>query len=197
VAALREALEGGAAVTRVLPAADRRSPWPLVAAIVAAALLAGAGIAALFTGGGDQHQAAQTTSARTTVRLRPTCTPHPPPPPPHRPPPTPNGTALTDQATALLRDGNAAGAEPIARQAVTALAGTGRTYEAYAEYDLGAALAQLGQCDEALQHLERSRQLQGNRPEIRDAEKLCRREHGHRREGGHGNGLDRHPGDEG
>jgi tetratricopeptide (TPR) repeat protein len=59
------------------------------------------------------------------------------------------------------------------------------------------ALAQLGQCREALQHLERSRQLQGNRPEIRDAEKLCRKEHGHRREGGHGNGLDRHPGDEG
>ena len=96
-----------------------------------------------------------------------------------------------------MRDGNAAGAEPIARQAVTALAGTGRTYEAYAEYDLGAALAQLGQCDEALQHLERSRQLQGNRPEIRDAEKLCRGGHGKGRGGGDGNGLDRHPGDEG
>ena len=49
VAALREALQGGAAVTRVLPAAGRRSPWPLVAAIVAAALLAGVGLAALFT----------------------------------------------------------------------------------------------------------------------------------------------------
>ena len=50
VAALREALEGGAAVTRVLPAARRRSPWPLVAAVVAAALLAGAGLAALLRG---------------------------------------------------------------------------------------------------------------------------------------------------
>ena len=60
VAALREALEGGAAVTRVLPAAERRSRWPLVAAIVAAAVLAGAGLAALFTGGGDRQQAAQT-----------------------------------------------------------------------------------------------------------------------------------------
>ena len=188
VAALREALEGGAAVTRVLPAADRRSRWPLVAAVVAAALLAGAGLAALFTGGSDQRQAAQTTSARTTVAPPPPAPPPPPPPPPPPvpppPPPTPSGRALTDQATALLRDGNAAGAEPIARQAVTALAGTGRTYEAYAEYDLGAALAQLGQCDEALQHLERSRQLQGNRPEIRDAEKLCRGGHGHKRGGG-------------
>ena len=78
-----------------------------------------------------------------------------------------------------------------------ALLGSGLTYEAYAEYDLGAALAQLGQCDEALQHLERSRQLQGNRPEIRDAEKLCRGGHEHGRGGGNGNGLDRHPGDEG
>ena len=58
-------------------------------------------------------------------------------------------------------------------------------YEAYAEYDLGAALAQIGQCDEALQHLERSRQLQGNRSEIRQAEKLCR-SHGKGR--GHGDG---------
>jgi serine/threonine protein kinase len=190
VAALREALEGGAAVTRELPATDRRSPWPLVAAIVAAALLAGVGLAALFTGGGDPQQAVQTTGARTT-------SPPPPPqaPPPAPPPPTSNGTALTDQATALLRDGNAAGAAPIARQAVAALAGTGLRYEAYAEYDLGAALAQLGQCGEALQHLASSRQLQGNRPEIRDAEKLCRR--GHSQKGSHGNGLDRHPGNEG
>ena len=196
MAALREALQGGAAVTRVLPAAGRRSLWPLVAAIVAAALLAGVGLAALFTGG-DRQQAAQTTSAKTTAPPPPAQPPPPapPPPPPPPPPPAPSGTALTDQATALLREGNAAGAEPFARQAVAALAGTGLRYEAYAEYDLGAALAQLGRCGEALQHLESSRQLQGNRPEIRDAEKLCRR--GHSRKGGPGNGLDRHPGDEG
>jgi Flp pilus assembly protein TadD len=100
---------------------------------------------------------------------------------------------LTDQATALLNDGNAAAAEPIARQAVATLAGSGKTYEAYAEYDLGAALAQLGQCAEALQHLERSRQLQGNRPEIRDAERLCRAKHGHGRGKHDIDGLDRHP----
>jgi hypothetical protein len=70
---------------------------------------------------------------------------------------------------------------------VAALLGTGATYEAYAEYDLGAALAQLGQCGEALQHLERSRQLQGNRPEIRDAERLCGG-HGHKKGRGKGQG---------
>ena len=56
--------------------------------------------------------------------------------------------------------------------------GSGLNYEAYAEYDLGAALAQLGQCDEAVQHLDRSRQLQGNRPPIRDALRLCQRGNG-------------------
>src|SRR5262245_19441826 len=188
-AALREALEGGGATTRVLPAADRRSPWPLVAAVVAAALLAGAGLAALLTGGGDQPQAAQTTGARTTTPQPPPPPPPPAPrPPPQPPPPQANGTSLTDRATAFLRDGDPASAERLARLALASLAGTGKPYEAYAEYDLGAALAQLGQCDEALQHLEQSRQLQGNRPEIRDAERLCRRGRGHGRRGGDGQG---------
>jgi serine/threonine protein kinase len=186
-AALREALEGGAATTRVL-LAERRSVWPLVAAVVAAALLAGAGLAALFTGSDSQPQAAQTTSARTTVANPPPPAPPPPPPPSPPPPPAPgvSGRALTDQATALLRSGDAARAERLARQAVTALLGSGVLYEAYANYDLGAALAQLGQCDEALQYLEQSRQLQGNRPAIRDAERLCRKVHGKGR--GHGDG---------
>jgi Flp pilus assembly protein TadD len=48
-------------------------------------------------------------------------------------------------------------------------------YEAYAEYDLGLALAQLGRCDEALPHLDRSRQLQGNRKEIVQARKICKK----------------------
>ena len=61
-----------------------------------------------------------------------------------------NGVALTDQATRLLQAGDWAGAERIAQQAVAALQGSGQTYEAYAEYDLGLALAQLGRCDEAL-----------------------------------------------
>jgi len=204
VAALRAALEERTAVTRVMPAAKRQSPWSIVAAIAAAALLAGAGLAALFAGGNGNQQAAQTTSARTTAPPPPAASPPPPPPPPAAPPPppppppppTPSGSALTDQATALLSNGNAAAAEPIARQAVTALSGSGVKYEAYAEYDLGAALAQLGQCHEALQHLERSRQLQGNRPEIQDAEKLCKGSHGHRRRKRDIGGLDRHPDDQ-
>ena len=47
-------------------------------------------------------------------------------------------------------------------------------YEAYAEYDLGAALAGLGRCDEALPHLDRSEALQGHRKEIDRARKACK-----------------------
>jgi hypothetical protein len=84
-----------------------------------------------------------------------------------------NAVALTDQATQLLREKDYAGAERLARQAVAALQGTGQTYEAYAEYDLGAALAGLERCDEALPHLDRSEALQGERKEIDRARKAC------------------------
>jgi hypothetical protein len=87
-----------------------------------------------------------------------------------------NAVALTDQATELLKKKDYAGAEPLARQAVAALQGTGQTYEAYAEYDLGAALVGLERCDEALPHLVRSEALQGKRGEIDRARKKCEHE---------------------
>ena len=71
--------------------------------------------------------------------------------------------ALTDQATQALGDGDYARAEQLARQAVAALRGSGELYEAYAEYNLGAALVGLGRCDEALPHLDRSEAIQGRR----------------------------------
>jgi len=81
--------------------------------------------------------------------------------------------ALTDQATALLRQGRWAEAEAVARRAVTALEGSGELYEAYAEYDLGRALAEQDKCAEALKHLNRSEQLQGRRDPIDDAKARC------------------------
>jgi Flp pilus assembly protein TadD len=89
-----------------------------------------------------------------------------------------NAVALTDQATQALEEGDYARAEQLARQAVTALQGTGQTYEAFAEYDLGAALVGLGRCDEALQHLERSEALQGKRKEISRAKRACEKGRG-------------------
>jgi hypothetical protein len=180
VGALREALEGGSANTHVLPGA-RRSVLPLLAGLVVAALLAGAGLAALLTRDDDGASAQSGTTVATTTPQEPQPPqPQPPPPPPLPPPPPPtvNAVALTDQATQLLREQDYAGAERLARQAVTALQGTGQTYEAYAEYDLGAALVGLGRCDEALQHLERSEALQGKRQEISRARKACRKGRG-------------------
>jgi len=90
--------------------------------------------------------------------------------------------ALTDQATRLLQAGDWAGAAGIAQQAVAALQGSGETYEAYAEYDLGLALAQLGRCEEALAHLDRSQELQGHRKEIDQARRICKKAKGKKRE---------------
>jgi Flp pilus assembly protein TadD len=74
----------------------------------------------------------------------------------------------------MLQEGNYAAAERLARQAVSVLRGSGEPYEAYAEYDLGAALVGLGRCDEAVEHLDRSEAIQGKRKEIREARKACR-----------------------
>jgi hypothetical protein len=73
-----------------------------------------------------------------------------------------------------LREGDYAGAERLARQAVAALGGTGQTYEAYAEYDLAAALIGQGRCEEAMPHLDRSETIQGPRKEIDRARKDCK-----------------------
>ncbi len=85
--------------------------------------------------------------------------------------------ALNDEAFGLMQDGEWEQALALLEQAVPALEGTysaGFPSEAYAEYNLGRTLAELGRCDEALVHLDRSKQLQGNREEIRDAKQSCR-----------------------
>jgi tetratricopeptide (TPR) repeat protein len=146
---------------------------PIVVAFLVAAALAGAGLAAIIAGGDDGKTVSPTVVTRTVqgATVHETVTQQPPPPPP---PTAVNGVALTDEATRLIKNGDFAGAERVARQAVTALRGTGQAYEAFAEYDLGRALAELGRCDEALQHLDRSEQLQGRRKDIDKGRKLCK-----------------------
>jgi tRNA A-37 threonylcarbamoyl transferase component Bud32 len=86
-------------------------------------------------------------------------------------------TALNDRAfTQHMQQGDYAGALPLLEDAVPALRGTyssGFQYEAYAEYNLGKTLAELGRCDEAVPHLERSEQLQGQRAPITAAKQSC------------------------
>jgi serine/threonine protein kinase len=175
VQALRDALDPGARTTSEL-APVRRSSMPLVVSFVAAAAIAGAGLAAILARGGDKAAvASQSASVRRTVTQKP-------PPPPQPPPPVSrDGVALTDQATRLLQEGDYFRAQRLARQAVAALHGSGRLYEAYAEYDLGLALAQLGHCGEAPSHLDRSQEIQGNRKEIDRARRICEQGNGKRK----------------
>jgi eukaryotic-like serine/threonine-protein kinase len=84
---------------------------------------------------------------------------------------------LNDRAfTEHMQQEDYAGALPLLERAVPALRGTYSTdfpFEAYAEYNLGKTLAELDRCDEALPHLERSEQLQGEKEEITAAKEQC------------------------
>ena len=119
-------------------------------------------------------EAGQPTTVRETVTTAPATTSEPTTTAAPTPPPSDaSGEALTDQATALLRQGRWAEAEAVARQALAKLEGSGELYEAYALYDLGRALVEQGRCDEALPYLDRSEQIQGSRREIRQARQRC------------------------
>jgi eukaryotic-like serine/threonine-protein kinase len=169
VTELRRALEDQP-TTAPAPLPPTRSRSLLLPMLVAAGVIllaAGLGLAVIFGGGGQPKTQTVVSTKRSTQTV--TTAPEPPPPPT----PAKSGVALTDEATNLLGQGRWREAEPIARQAVSSLKGSGQLYEAYAEYDLGRALAEQGKCGEALQHLGRSEQLQGARHEITDAKKKC------------------------
>jgi eukaryotic-like serine/threonine-protein kinase len=190
VAALHGALEASTEATApMLPAsARRRSGLLWVGLGLLALMLLGGGLALAAVFGGDEPTTTTviesqtitqpgttvttevTTTAEVTTATTATTSPTSPPP---APPPGASGVELTDEATALLREGNWAEAEAVARQAVAALEGSGELYEAYANYNLGRALVEQDRCDEALPYLDRSEQIQGSRREIREARARC------------------------
>jgi tetratricopeptide (TPR) repeat protein len=200
VAALRDAIDGRETKTRLLPAVvptpatsrtvrrgpppRRRRPWviPLLIAGLLAAIAAGL-VAAILTAGDAQPSKPNKTQGRVTLTAQETV-----------------GTtvvtttvvttsaeapsqvtlddavALTDQATALLRDGSWEDALKTQRRALKTLEGTYSDdfrYEAYAAYNMGEALAELGRCEQALRYLDRSEELQGHRREIDEARARC------------------------
>ena len=61
----------------------------------------------------------------------------------------------------------------LAQQALPALRDRDRTYEAYANYNIGRSLAELGRCDEALPYLERREQMLGPHPDVTAAKQRC------------------------
>jgi tetratricopeptide (TPR) repeat protein len=76
-----------------------------------------------------------------------------------------------------MNQGDYAGALPLLQQAVEKLRGAGPEdrYEAWALYNLGYTLLQLGRCGEALPLLDRSEALQGKRKEIDRARRAARK----------------------
>ena len=78
-----------------------------------------------------------------------------------------SGQALNDQGYAKMRAGDYAGALPLLQQSVAKLRGAGPSdpYEAYANYNLGYTLLQLGHCSEAVPYLQRAQQLEPQRSE--------------------------------
>jgi eukaryotic-like serine/threonine-protein kinase len=197
VRALRDALAEPERTTRVVgplpPGTARtrvrrqRHPWraPAIIAVLASLAIVGALLASALAGGGDDS-ASNTPSVVTQVstkegeRVTVTETTEPPaappPPTPQQPPPPPSnasGRELTDQATNLMRQGRFEAALPIAQQALEKLRGTGELYEAYANYNVGRSLIELGRCEEGLPYIAASEAIQGSRREFREARAKC------------------------
>ena len=200
VAALRDAVHSESPRTAVLAATPRPSPstapprrrtrLPLAAALLAVLGL-GAVVAALLaaTGDGDGDGKAAVGQSTTIVRTvtaegetqRVTVTaPAPQAPPDTEPEPAPVGRlsvaqarALQDSSTSALRGGEWERALQLAQQALPALRGRDPTYEAYANYNIGRSLAELGRCDEALPYLERREQMLGTHPDVTAAKQKC------------------------
>jgi len=189
VDALAEALHGPTSPPpEAPPPTQRRSAAPVAALVAGVLLLTVVGVGAALLAFRDDPPPPAAATERTTP-AQPTTTAPPPtttvaqtaaPPPP---PPAPTNAVsveqaaeLNDEAFALMQDGRWQEALPLLERAVPALRGTYSDdflYEAYAEYNLGRTLVELDRCNEAVPHLERSRELQRNRPEIRDALRAC------------------------
>ena len=177
---------------------ETRPAWllPLLVAAFLAALAGGVGAAVLATSGNDEAKPRANRRERVTVTERETLsgttvvntvTTQAPTPQTQTQsqPQTPvapsavsvdEAVALTDQATGYLGSGDWTRAWGTVKPALPALRGTYRDdfrYEAYAYYDAGKALSELGRCSRALAYLNRSEALQGSRSEIDAAQAQC------------------------
>jgi len=76
---------------------------------------------------------------------------------------------LNNNGYALMQGGDFSGALPLLQSAVQKLQGSGRAEEAYANYNLGYTLLQLGRCGEAATYLQRAMKLEPERSEPKAA----------------------------
>jgi eukaryotic-like serine/threonine-protein kinase len=188
VADLRHALDSSAGETRALaatpplraPSSTRRWVVPVILLLV----LVGAGLVlAAVLAATDEGEQGATPGPTTVVRTvtqegttdRVTVTAEAPTEqtPPAQGLSVAQARALQDESTAALQAQDWERALALAQQALPALEGRDRTYEGYAHYNIGRALAELGRCDEALPHLERREQLGGSHPDVTEAKAKC------------------------
>jgi hypothetical protein len=76
---------------------------------------------------------------------------------------------LNTRGYRLMLAGNYAAALPLLREAVAGLADPANPVTAYANFNLGQTLVQLGQCASAIPYLQRAEQLEPTRHEVKDA----------------------------
>jgi eukaryotic-like serine/threonine-protein kinase len=199
VAALRAALADAAGTTRSFAAVPSAAPalsvltpvsrrraghrrWPVLVALLALAAVGGAIAAIVLTSGGDKPTSSGAPKERTVTVTRQNSTgpstvttqasPTPPPTPPASS--SLSGSALNDAGFRKQQAGDYTGALPLLRQAVAKLSGVGFPTEAYANYNLGYTLLQLGRCSEAIPYLQKARLLEPERHEPRDALKRAK-----------------------
>ena len=174
---------------------ERRALWLAPLAALGLLALLGGGIAAAVLGAaGDgsrpsksrhvvtvTHKVVKTVAGegKTVTNVVTTTAPAAAAPPPSSSSAAPSvseAISLTDQSTYALRRRDWLEAERLAREAYPALVGTygpSNPYEAYVNFDLGAALAAQGKCSSALRYLSRSEDLQGSKDAITAAKRQC------------------------
>jgi serine/threonine-protein kinase len=197
VAALRAALDEAAGATSVIarpaPAVRTARPaWlvPLGALLLLA--LAGAAIAFAVTRGGGStaaptapppvrvKTAVKTVTQQATTVISTVVTTAPPAttaaPPTTAAAPSVGGDPYDEnnRAYELMQAGEYDAALPLLEDAVQQLSGRGDLGTAYANYNLGYTLIQLGRCADAVPYLETSRSIQPQRREVKDALKEAR-----------------------
>ena len=191
--AIREALAHGAGETATLalgapPAATaqprHRARRLLVLTALAAAAAAGLAAGLLLFGGNER---VRTLTLRGKVVHETVTSPAPPPPPAPSPPPAPaagpppsvagDPHALNDRGYSLMQQRQWSSALPLLEAAVRGLAGTGPSdpYEAYANYNLGYTLVELGRCSQATAYLDRADHLEPGNADVHAALARARR----------------------
>ena len=186
VADLRAALHSAEGRTQILapapaaPARPRRpGRWLVPGVVLLALLVAGVAVGAALLR--DEQREGATTVVRTvtqqgetqevTVTAEPE--PEPEPEPPAQMLSVAQARALQDESTAAMNAGDWERALALAQQALPALEGRDRTYEGFANFNIGNSLAHLGRCEEALPYLDRREQLGGPHPAVDRARELC------------------------